>query len=442
MSDQPQISSLKQAEFLEDSLRDQIQLYDRLQELEDGSVEAEKLQEQLTKLQRQKLDYLRHPFQQIELQAAENSIELGQTKNGQPYRILLNLLTKHSLTVGETGAGKTNLNYLILQQLNRQNVPFLAFDLKQDYRHLLNQEEFEDDLTVIPWKQFAYNPLQPPPGADTADWIRIFTDAFGHSQSLMSASKNYLFHQLWQQYRDIDGEEHPTLRDLYRTVDSDSPNSYKQENYSDTVQNRLRRLTFSGSQMFQHREGIPIEKLLQNNVILELDGLGNDTHNLVIETLLAKIYLHRKAQQHQGNEVRHVSVLDEGKQVFSAKKEQNTKKDIPVIDQLTAKMREFGEALLVADQEATKLTESIMANTATKILLPTGSHTQFKRVADAIGLNSEQREWAKENLKTGYGLIYNRETGLQPVHIPLYADDLEKDVGDERIAGTPSWLEN
>jgi len=73
----------------------------------------------------------------------------------------------------------------------------------------------------------------------------------------------------------------------------------------------------------------------------------------------------------------------------------------------------------VADQEATKLTESIMANTATKILLPTGSHTQFKRVADSIGLNAEQREWAQQHLDTGRALVYNRGTGLNPVDIPL-----------------------
>ena len=51
-------------------------------------------------------------------------------------------------------------------------MPFLIFDLKQDYRHLLKRERFEDDLIVIPWKDFAYNPLEPPPGVETGDWIR------------------------------------------------------------------------------------------------------------------------------------------------------------------------------------------------------------------------------------------------------------------------------
>lgn len=227
----------------------------------------------------------------------------------------------------------------------------------------------------------------------------------------MSASKNYLFNQLWRQYR---SGEKPTLNDVRRSIESDSPDSYKAKNYRGTVYNRLKRLTQSGNHMFRHDTSLPIETLLKNNIVLELDGLGNDTQNLVIESLLAKIYMYRKAQGHRGNGVRHVSVMDEGKQIFSRKKELNTKKGIPAIDQLTAKMREFGEGMIVADQESTKLTESILANTGSKILLPTGSHTQFTEIADSIGLNSEQREWAKEELKTGKAVIYNRGIGLAP----------------------------
>ena len=434
-------SSLKEAQILEDNLQQQIQLYDRIHEIEDGSVEAEKLQEKLADLQQRKLEYLQQPFQSIRIQPPKTSIELGQTDQAQPYRITLDQLTKHALTIGETGAGKTNLHYLILNQLQQRDIPFLVFDLKQDYRHLLNTPGFDThDLTVIPWKELRYNPLQPPAGVDTDDWIRTFTDVFGHSQSLMSASKNYLFHQIWTEHRSQDQDEHLTLRELYRSVENHSPSSYKQENYRDTVHNRLRRLTFSGKLMFQHQTGIPLETLLQNNVVLELDGLGNDIQNLVIETLLAKIYLYRKAHGQRGSGARHISVMDEGKQVFSGKKERNTKKDVPIIDQITAKFREFGEGLLVADQEATKLTESIMANTSSKILLPTGSCTQFKQMADAIGLNSEQREWAQQHLETGRALIYNQDTGLYPVKIPLAAGGVEKTVSDELVAKTREQL--
>ena len=58
-------NSLKEARILEDNLQQQIQLYDRIHEIEDGSVEAEKLQEKLADLQQRKLEYLQQPFQSI-----------------------------------------------------------------------------------------------------------------------------------------------------------------------------------------------------------------------------------------------------------------------------------------------------------------------------------------------------------------------------------------
>jgi len=47
------------------------------------------------------------------------------------------------------------------------------------------------------------------------------------------------------------------------------------------------------------------------------------------------------------------------KQVFSIYKERQDAAGIPPIDDLTAKLREFGEGLIVGDQEASKLTNSI-----------------------------------------------------------------------------------
>jgi type IV secretory pathway VirB4 component len=428
------LHSLKQGRLLEENLREQIELYDRLETLEDdGSIPAEKLQQRLATLQQRKLDYLEYPFLPIKAHAPETSIELGTTR-GQPYRIPLNQLTKHVLTIGETGAGKTNLNYLILDQLRHHNTPFLIFDLKQDYRHLLNREGFENDLAVIPWEEFKFNPLQPPPGLNNPRrWTLKFVDIFGHSQHLLDASKSYLLQMLRRTWRKND--EPPTLNELKAEIQRDNTDSYKRQNYRDTVLNRLEMLTYAGETTFNTNHGLPLETLLQNNVVLELDGLNNQAQNLLIETLLVKTFLHRKHTGTRGTGLQHVFLVDEAKKVFSKKKETDNPNELPTVTEAVAQFREFGESIIAADQEATKLTESLMANTSTKILLPTGSHNQFQRMADSIGLDSEQRRYAQRQLKTGRGLIYSRETGMEPVNIPLFdpPDGLKKDVSDERI---------
>ena len=87
------------------------------------------------------------------------------------------------------------------------------------------------------------------------------------------------------------------------------------------------------------------------DVVFEFDGLSRDVQNFLMEILFAGVYEYRMASGDRGDELRHVFLLDEGKQVFSVYKERQDAAGIPEIDQLTAKMREFGEGLIVGDQE-------------------------------------------------------------------------------------------
>lgn len=52
-------------------------------------------------------------------------------------------------------------------------------------------------------------------------------------------------------------------------------------------------------------------------------------------------------------------------------------------------------------------------------MLPTTNYTPLSTIADSIGLNEEQRDWARQNLETENAIIYDRKTGFSPVEIPL-----------------------
>jgi DNA-binding MarR family transcriptional regulator len=126
----------------------------------------------------------------------------------------------------------------------------------------------------------------------------------------------------------------------------------------------------------------------------------------------------------------HVFFLDEGKRVFSVYKERQDAAGIPEIDELTAKMREFGEGLIVADQEASKLTDSIKANTYTKLLLSMGDRKQFQAVAESMNLSEGQAEFAQQ-LDVGEAVIQTGSRGPVPVKLDDYR--LEKTVTDEEL---------
>jgi hypothetical protein len=292
-------------------------------------------------------------------------------------------LTQHTLITGRSGAGKTNL---INQVLTQVDAPWWSFDLKQDYRHLL--QHTEHDILVFPAEQIRLNPVEPPPGVTQNQWIQTFAAIFADSQALLNASENFTKKSLRQFSTDLQtftqNNTQPSLPDILENIQNQDL-GYKQGNYRDTVSNRLQGITSDLPQALDTRRSMDLVSLLDKDVVFELDGLSTTTQNFVMETLLAWIYQYRKAQNHRGNKLRHLVVADEGKTMFSRKKEQSVEAGIPTIDQILAKLREFGEGVIVGDQESRKLTESLKANTYTTILLSTATDKELSEMSQTHG---------------------------------------------------------
>lgn len=353
-------------------------------------------------------------------------IRLGETPAGKTVGLDPGDLTKHVLVTGQSGAGKTTLFYNVMRQLE---VPFWTFDLKQDYRHLASERS---DLLVLPWDRVRFNPLQPPPDVPPRRWAQVFAEVFGHATALLSGSKNYLLKRLVDLYQSHnDTGSWPTLETLHHAIEEDTMNyMQKSSNYRETVLNRLDGVLLSSDDMFTASEGLVQPSLLEENVVFELDGLTNDTQNFLMELLFAYVYEYRLAQAQRGGGLRHIFFLDEGKRVFSVYKERQDAAGMPTIDELTAKMREFGEGLVVADQEPGKLTDSIKANTEVKILLSMGERTQFKEMAESMHLTRRQQDQAKQ-LGTGQAIVQQENTPPLPVDLEHY--EVRKSVDDDRL---------
>lgn len=365
-------------------------------------------------------------------------INLGTTPLQNPVGLDDDALNKHLLAVGQSGSGKTTLLCNLYDQIDQ---PVWFFDLKQDYRHLAQQD---DDLLVLPWTELRFNPLQPPSGVTPRRWIQVFSEVFSHATSLLAGSKNYLLKTLGELYRlyglfDERSSPYPSLHELETLTSEDNINYVRTtSNYRDRLLNRLEAMTLTAGSIFDCSRGYSIDELLTRNVVFEFDGVSRDVQNFLMEILFASVYEYRLAENHRGTGLNHVFVLDEGKRVFSVYKERQEASGIPEIDELTAKMREFGEGLIVADQEASKLTDSIKANTYTKVLLPTGDRTQFEAMTGAMNL-SERQEAVASKLGVGQAIVQigNRD----PVPVDLDDYDLKKSVsdGDLRSLQADKW---
>lgn len=378
-----------------------------------------------------------YPFPPVTSSDRQGPITLGEQPNKQTVFLPEGALGKHLLAVGQSGAGKTSLFYTLISQLE---VPFWSFDRKQDYRHLIQDL---DDLLVLPWTELRFNPLVPPPGVLPRRWAQVVSEIFGHATALLSGSKNYLLKSIINLYRvyglfDEVSPPYPSLHELELVLEL-AKISYvrKISNYRDTVLNRIESMNLGAGTIFDCSEGYDLEELLERDVVFEFDGLSRDVQNFLMEIILAWVYEYRIAQTDRDTGLNHVFVLDEAKQVFSVYKERQDAAGIPAIDDLTAKLREFGEGLIVGDQEASKLTDSIKANTYTKLLLSTGDRKQFDAMADSMHLSERQQHKAQQ-LQVGEAVL---QTGNNdPVQVKLAEYRLEKGITDTELRKSQAQL--
>lgn len=361
----------------------------------------------------------------------EGTFNIGKTKDGDQINLKRNELNRNLLVLGETGSGKTNLFYHLILQLMDQDLPVLALDFKQDYRHL---SKMRDDVVLLRWEDFKFNPLRPPEGVSPSRWLQVFANTFSDSQGFLTASKYFLMtriYRLYKIYGIFDGEDkYPSFKELADVLRYEKqPLVTKQARYLETTINRVEAMSLTIGDMFDCRRGFPLDELLQKNVVIELDGLAEEIQQFLVEIILVWIYFYRVGQGDRGK-LRHCIVFDEARKVFDRNKELGHESGIPIIDYITAKTREFGEGLIVGDQELSKLTDSIKANTYSVLGLPLGSGKDIGELSEVMGLSKRQRD-RLYGLDIGEGVF--KKSGTEPVKVKTPLVEIEKDVTDKQL---------
>lgn len=401
-------------------------LLQKFQETENRTLRKE-IGDQIAELVRLKQ---RRPFyslnsnKDLNFYADNPAITVG-VSTSQPVQLTHEELLKHVLITGESGSGKTNLISHLLLQLD---TPFWVYDFKQDYRHLLSEI---DDLLVLTPEVISIDPFQAPSQVGERKWLNRFVEIFIDTYNLLDASRNFLQANLEEMHQKDCANSFSNLVEIIQNKDI-NPYSRTQR-YRETVLNRLQALTPSTEQqdIFKPDTRFDLEELLTQKIVFELEPLPQPVQNLFTELLIEYTYQYRLAHNQRGrSQLSHVHVVDEAKQIFDHNKEKSPEKGIPEIDQQTSKIGEFQEALIVADQEPRKLTDSIKANTSTKIQLPSTDNKQIKEVAESINLSPRQIEFL-QTLETGQAVIQKTNHPPEVVQVPYR--DISKTVTEAEI---------
>lgn len=338
---------------------------------------------------------------------------------------------KHILITGITGAGKTNLSFNLLTQLASRNIPFLVFDWKQSYRKLKDLPGFEQ-LKIIRLGEsdsdFRFNPLTAPPGVNPKHWLALITDVIKHAFFIAHGGE-YFFRKgidaLYQRNKVYEGgKNYPTFRMLDKLLVGQYVKG-REMLWMSSVKRVLSSLTFSGllGDHINSFENTDLEKLFKGQVIVELDNLATIEKIFIVEALLLWIYHFRK-QLGKSEKLNQVIILEEAHHTLSAKKEIMAGEET-IIETVIRMIREFGVGIIAIDQEPSKLSNSILANTNTKICFTLGHGNDITAMAKAMNLTKSETRYI-DKLEVGHSIVKLKSRFSEPIHVHFPLSELNK----------------
>ncbi len=286
-----------------------------------------------------------------------------------PFRVGRNELLRHVFILGPTGTGKSTLLLGLLVQLLAAHVPFMIFDFKRNYRCLLRARGSADLVVFSVGRNtapLAINALTPPPGVEFEEWADALTDTISTSYLLMQGARNVLKESLLQAH-ERHGKE-ATLAHahdlLARELDAIRAGS-RRYGWLESATRSVEELTKgSFGRALNAINGTPVADLLGRSVVFELHGFGDDQKRFFCLFFLHAVLLLRKNSNARREELQHVLVFDEGHNVFPRER----LGEISVPARLAREVREYGEAIIAATQQA-DVSESLIANTGFKLIL-------------------------------------------------------------------------
>lgn len=374
-----------------------------------------------------------------------NGLRLGNiftmgTENDTSVKLDINSLAMHTFVTGSTGSGKSNTVYEILNQLhNIYGIPFLVVEpAKGEYKNMFGQLAGISVYGTNPKKNtlLKINPFSFPNDVHVLEHLDRLVELFNVCWPMYAAMPAVLKSAVEKSYEDcgwnlvesknIYGDDlYPNFSDVSRNVKSIIDSSeYDTDNkgaYKGSLLTRLNSLTNGINGLIFTNKEIPLNKLFDENVILDLSRVGSsETKSLIMGMIVLKLQEYRMTSGKMNAPLKHITVLEEAHNLLKrTSTEQNSEsanllgKSVEMISNAIAEMRTYGEGFIIADQSPSLLDMSVIRNTNTKIIMRIPDITDRELVGSAANLNESQiDELAK--LPCGVAAVYQNEW-IQPV---------------------------
>jgi hypothetical protein len=312
-----------------------------------------------------------------------------------PFYLKADRLKEHILIAGRSGSGKTNLAFILIDEIIDSGVNVLALDWKRSYRDLKQNHK---DLQVYTIGRdiapFRFNPLIPPSGCEPQLWIKQIVDVIASAYlggegviSLLVAGLDHLYRKAG--VYDKQTEHWPTVYDLLGWL-RNSKLKGRAAQWKASAERILLAMTYGEfGEVINTTDNSHLATLLRQNVILEMDGLSSSSDKTMFsEALTLYLYRHRLAGGPQ-DKLTNVIVLEEAHNLL-LKKSSESKES--VLETSIRMVRQYGLGFMFIDQSASLLSKVAFANSYAIIALSQKLRSDVTAIASAMNLSDEQKQ--------------------------------------------------
>ncbi|MCM1507918.1 MAG: DUF853 family protein [Ruminococcus flavefaciens] len=391
------------------------------------------------------------------------NMNIGNIVNGQristaQYRINLKTLNRHGLIIGLTGGGKTNTVKSLLHSISELNCPFMVIEpAKKEYFELYRMGMTDIQVysvgstggNILKINPFEVVKTEDGSSVSLQSHIDTVFASFKASFIMYTPMPYVLENAIYAIYDDYGWDvetglnryrksEYPTIEDLYLKIEP----VVKDMGYDEKMQNdligslkaRINSLRVGAKgRTLNVASSIPMEKLLNGKVVIELDDVGDeDAKAFIISLLLMQIQECRKVQDTVQLDLRHILLIEEAhrllKNVSSGSGENADPRGnaVEYFCNMLAELRSKGQGFLVIDQIPSKLAPDLIKNTNLKIIHRTVAKEDRELVGGAMNMNDEQQNFLS-CLKQGFAAVYsegdNRPKLVKLPYAGVYEDN-------------------
>jgi len=327
-------------------------------------------------------------------------------------------IPQHIAILGRSGAGKTNVSYLLVWNLLRAGKPFMVLDWRGTYKHFQNRPEGRDILffTLGEEKSLCFNPLDPPPNLSESqqqaylrDIVSVICTTYLPGHHLLSTRGVEYFFLKALDYLGATNDRAIIFKDIHNYMQS-YPIDSREKDWKVSALNILFKLTTGPiGRLTNSDSSTTLADILDKPVILELTGLGSETdRSLFTQTLLLWLYYYRLAEG-KSSSFKHAMVVEEAHNLFLRRPGAGQS----VHDLILRQMRELGQGLILLDQNPSLLTIPALGNTGVSICLNLKHGDDVEAAGKALTLPRENWEYIGR-LPVGHAIVKLQDRWVKP----------------------------